>query len=148
MIEKHDASEKYQLAMEAEQVSKAPEKAPIVRSIAHLTTQQNEQMLLLFRTVFCLVKHNLSLNFFPVLLNLQQCNGLPIGPAYNNRKAASTFIDAIVAVHQQSLIDSLNGSDFFLSYLMDLQMYQHLSNKLSMVECSLMENHKMFFGND
>ena len=127
-------------------MSKAPEKAPIVRSIAHLTTQLNAST---FRTVFCLVKHNFSLNSFPILLNLQQCNGLPIGPAYNNRKAASTFIDAIVAVHQQSLIDSLNGSDFFLSYLMDLQMYQHLSNKLSMVECSLMENHKMFFfGND
>ena len=117
-LKKHDVSEKHQLAVEAEQASKDPEKAPLNRSISRLTREQNEMMLMLFRTAYCVAKHNFSLSSFPVLISLQESNGLRIWHAYKNNKAAISFIASIATVEQESLLEKLNATDFF-SLLLD-----------------------------
>ena len=104
--------------MEAHEVQKEPEKTPLNSVFACLTRQENTNMLKLFQTGYCIVKHDLSLRSFLTLLNLQKCNGLLLGKAYRNRDAALSFITSIAEVEQQSLISRINGQAFF-SILLD-----------------------------
>ena len=117
-IEKHEASDKHQLAVEADLAANAPEKTPMVQAVARLTQQQNDKMLLLFRTAYCIIKQMFSLNLFAALLSLQKMNGVALGSAYSNGKAASTFINSIASVELSNLINSLNEKEFF-SLLLD-----------------------------
>ena len=87
------ASDKHQLAVEADLAANAPEKTPMVQAVARLTQQQNDKMLLLFCTAYCIVKQKFSLNSFAALLCLQKMNGMALGSAYSNGKVASTFIN-------------------------------------------------------
>jgi hypothetical protein len=103
--------------MEAHEVQKEPEKAPLNSVFACLTKQQHTNISKLFRTAYCIVKHNLLLRSFPTLLEQQECNGLPLGKAYQNRDAALTFITSIAEVEQQALISKINGQAFFFILL-------------------------------
>ena len=67
-IIKHNDSESHHKCDEAKKAQDNPTQAPIVRSVSHLTRQQNDIMLKLFRTAFCLVKQNMSVRSFPALL--------------------------------------------------------------------------------
>ena len=104
--------------MEAEQVKAAPEKVPLNVTVTRLTRQQNEVMLQLFRTAYCIAKQNFSIRSFPVLVSLQECNGLKLGAAYQNRMAASSFISSIAKVEQKSIVDEINKQEVF-SVLID-----------------------------
>ena len=108
-IEKHEASDKHQLAVEADLAANAPEKTPMVQAVAQ---QQNDKMLLLFHTAYCIVKQKFSLNSFAALLSLQKMNGVALGSAYSNGKAASTLIKSIASVELSNLINSLNEREF------------------------------------
>lgn len=88
--------------MEAKQVQAAPEKAPWNVAVTRLTQQQNQTMLHLFRTAYCIVKHTFSISVL-----LQKLNGLDLGTAYQNRMAASVFIASIAKVQLQSIVDCL-----------------------------------------
>ena len=70
-------------------------------------------MLLLFRTTYCIVKNNFSLRSFPVLLSLQEYNGLSLGSAYRNTEAISAFISCIAEVEQREVINKINSQAFF-----------------------------------
>ena len=96
----------------------APETAPINRSISRLTQRDNLVMLKLFRTAYCVIKHNFSLRSFPVLITLQECNGLPLGHAYRNSVAACTFLHSISYVLQNGIVNDLKSADYF-SLLLD-----------------------------
>lgn len=100
------------------EVNKAPEKAPLNVAVARLTEQQNAKMLQLFRTAYCIVKHNFTIRSFPALLSLQKLNGLDLRVAYQNRMAASVFIASIAEVQVRSVVDKLNEQEFF-SILLD-----------------------------
>ena len=81
--------------------------------LPRLTQQQNDKMLLQFCTAYCIVKQKFSLNLFAALLSLQKMNGVALGSAYSNGKAASTFINSIASVELSILINSLNEREFF-----------------------------------
>lgn len=104
--------------MAAKKVKDAPTKAPLNVAISRLTRQENESMIRLFRTAYCIVKHNFSIRSFPALISLQECNGLPFAIAYKNRMAASSFITSISSVIQSSVVESINSTDYF-SILVD-----------------------------
>ena len=93
---------------------------PLNTAFARMTKQQNTKMLQLFRTCYCLVKHNMSLRSFACLISLQEYNGLPLGTAYRNinKDAALSFISSIAKVKQQALVDMINSVPFF-SILLD-----------------------------
>ena len=75
-------------------------------------------MLKLFRTVYCIVKQNFSLQSFEALLQLQECNGLLLGRAYRNRTATCDFIESIATVIHREKIKSIKSGEFF-SLLID-----------------------------
>ena len=75
-------------------VKEAMEQAPLATVMSRLTRQDNEVMLKLFRTAYCIVKHNFSKCSFPVLITIQECNGLRMGKSYRNDMAASSFISS------------------------------------------------------
>ena len=75
-------------------------------------------MLKPFCTAYCLVKQNISLRSFPILVTLQECNGLPLGRAYKNRTAASMFIESIATDIRKKIISNVNSGEFF-SVLID-----------------------------
>ena len=91
----------------------APETAPINRSISRLTQRDNLVMLKLFRTAYCVIKHNFLLRSFPVLITLQECNGLPLGHAYRNSVAACTFLHSISYVLQNDIVNDLKSADYY-----------------------------------
>ena len=99
-------------------MSERPEQTAICTAMSRLTRQQNEVMLKLFRTAYCVVKHNFSLRSFPALIDLQECNGLNLGRAYRNRMAASSFMSSIANVTQSAIIQSINSRKYF-SLLID-----------------------------
>ena len=70
-----------------------------------MTKQQNETMLKLFTTAYCVVKHNFSLMSFAVLFRLQERNGLSLGSAYQNYKAATDFVTCIAATYQKVFVE-------------------------------------------
>ena len=94
--------------MEAIKVQEAPNTAPLNVAFIHLTCEQNERMIHLFRTAYCIVKQNFSVRSFPVLLTVQDLNGVDIGVAYQNRMAGSTFISSIAKVQLQSTVEIVN----------------------------------------
>lgn len=90
---------------------------PEQTAMSRLTRQQNEVMLKLFRTAYCVVKHNFSLCSFPALIDLQECNGLNLGRAYRNRMAASSFVSFFLQMlHRVQLYKALILKIFFLTY--------------------------------
>lgn len=109
---KHGTSECHQKCVDAKRVKEAPEKAPLNAAVSRLTRQQNDTMLKLFRTAYCLVKQNFSLRSFPTIVSLQECNGLPLGRAYRNRTAASSFIESIATVLQKNIVNDINNGEF------------------------------------
>ena len=115
---RHDSSERHQRCLDAKKVRVAPEKAPLTTAVMRLTCQQNDTMLKLFRTAYCLVKQNFSLRSFQSLLSLQECNGLQLGKAYRNRTAACMFIDSIATIIKKKVINDIKAGEFF-SLLID-----------------------------
>ena len=99
-------------------MNEAPEKAPLNTAVTRLTRSDNEIMLKLFRTAFCIVKNNFSQRSFPALITLQECNGLRLGKAYRNRMAVSSFISSISCVMQNEVIEKVKSAEFF-SLLLD-----------------------------
>lgn len=115
---KHDSSEKHQKCIDAKKILEAPEKAPLPSAVIKLTRQQNDYITKLFRTVYCIVKQNMSLRSYPALIQLQCLNGLQVGKAYRNRTAATNFIRSISTVIYKTIIDDLNSQEYF-SVLID-----------------------------
>ncbi len=99
---KHSSSECHQRCVEAKQVKDNPAQVPLPAILIRLTHQQNDMMIKLICIAYCLVKQNISLCSFLVLVTLQECNGLPVG-GYKNRTAASMFIESIVSVINKSI---------------------------------------------
>ena len=110
---RHDCSEQHQKCLDAERVKAAPEKAHLTTALMRLTSQQNDTLLKLFRTAYCVVKCNMSLRSFESLLSLQECNGLHLGKAYRNRTAACMFIDSIASVIRKRVVDNIKKAEFF-----------------------------------
>ena len=117
-VVRHDSSERHQRCLDAKKVRVAPEKAPLTTAVMRLTCQQNDTMLKLFRTAYCLVKQNFSLRSFQSLLSLQECSGLQLGKAYRNRTAACMFIDSIATIIKKKVINDIKAGEFF-SLLID-----------------------------
>ena len=86
--------------------------------MTRLTRQQNEVLLKLFRTAYCLGKQNFSLRSFPALIALQEQNGLTLSKAYRNRMAASSFVLSIANVMRCDIIEQINSREHF-SLLID-----------------------------
>ncbi len=114
----HAASERHNKCLDAKAVKESPRTTPLNVAISRLTHQQNETMMKLFRTAYCIAKQHFSIRSFPTLLSLQEQNGLNLGRAYRNRMAASSFILSISGVMQAGITDCLNSVEFF-SLLLD-----------------------------
>lgn len=112
---KHEVSEHHKRCVDAQQ---DPENAPLNSIVSRLSRQQNESMIKLFRTAYCLVKQNFSLRSFEVLLHLQECNGVQLGRSYRNRTAACDFFESIATIIQQNKVNHLKSTEFF-SLLID-----------------------------
>ena len=93
--------------------------------------EQNDMMLKLFRTAYCVAKHSFFLSSFSTLVNLQECNGLRISHAYKNRKAA---IHQLLLFIKKACWKNLMKQTSSLCYLTVPQMSLHVSNRLSVLK--------------
>jgi hypothetical protein len=119
------------------EIMKSKDKAAAKQSTAHKTVialneAVRKSVELKFRNVHALIKHNRPISDISWLNELDVAKGLDHCMTYNNRKAATLFMEHIADVEKSNLVSMFTGVNFF-SITMD-----------GSTDCSSVEQESLF----
>ena len=94
-IKKHEGSRQHKDSESANRACKVPNQAPLERAFMSMEREQQNQMEILFRSVYYLVMAECPFRDFRGLMGQQEINGLSFSHTYLNDKQCRIFVEFI-----------------------------------------------------
>lgn len=111
----HEKSQMHEYAVSLSLAARAPEKTPAYKSLLAINQHNRKIISYKFRNVHAVIKHNRPFSDYVWLNQLDAAKGIDVTctDTYNNRQAATTFIENIGEIQRQKLVQDVSNIKFF-----------------------------------
>lgn len=83
------------------------------KGFQNIDIKNSEILNKLFKTAYYIAVNERPFTDFPLLLELQECNGVSIGDTYRNDKSAKSFVKNIGGIYYDQVRNLLQNADYF-----------------------------------